>query len=368
MSASNSDLSNQAQKVILVILESHLEARFNQFSNRHNLPVIKLGLKPRFSKNIFVLCMNRLLHLKSINAALRNKLPAGDRYLFILSNAEGYVAATAIEHIRRKYPQSIIGSVQHGDFELVAKSWLKKLAISALNRASKLLQNGKIIGYGFGGIVLDFYVVYNQHYSRYLSEAWKGRSKYGAIVSANFILGRLEPPSEIGVKSFCEKRVLFALQPLAEMGIVNKTVEMLLNRLVIFDLKKDHDKIYIRRHPYAESIGDFSNCVSLDPSQPIEDQITENAIGTVASYSSSLLHRFEHWPITIRSYYSQSLRRFDDAYFHLRNVKEIDLREKLVSPSIRFTKNDLTPPFYEIGFADVAGLLKVMEEYETTQE
>ncbi len=361
MSASTSNLKIQAQKVILVVLESHLEARFSQFAIRHKLPVIKLGLKPRFSKNILVLCTNRLLHLKNIKAALRNNLPEGDHHKFILSNAEGYIAATAIEHIRRKYPKSIIGSIQHGDFELVEKTWLKKLSINTLNCASKLLQNGRIIGYGFGGIVLDFYVVYNSHYSQYLSEVWRGRSKYGAIVSANFILGPLEPPNEVGKKSFCKKRVLFALQPLAEMGIVNKNVEMLLNSLVIFDLKKRHDKIYVRQHPYAESIGDFSDCFSLNPAQPIEDQITEHEIGSIASYSSSLLHRFEHWPINVQSYYNESLSKFDDAYFHFRNVREIDLRKKSVQASTRFKKNDFNSPFYEIGFANVAGLLKAIK-------
>lgn len=334
-----------------IVVEPHLEKRFSDFARRNELFETKLDLRPRFSKILPRQFVKRLTHKKELVTAFR-KIEMLDGYdCLILSNAEGYIAANLIRYIRKAKPNLRIVAIQHGDFELIPQTKLRQCITNTLNAVSRLLNNIDVSGHGFGGIKVDRYVVYNQKYKDFLCSC--GYSDHEVVIGSQLIFGDLLPPSQLSKKLFETSKVIFVMQPLAEMGIVSQSKETKLNDLLIEFLQQNYREVFLRQHPFANSKFSVSGATLLSNELSIENQIEKIGITALASYCSSILLKLERWPLQLTAFYHPDLKKFDTAFCFFRNVMELDIQNGEVRVSKQFPPKDGNYYFYQEGETNI---------------
>ena len=344
---------------IFINLERHLEARFERFCARHGIETHNLKLSPRFSANLLAQLALRLKHSPQIKEALSQLLLLKGDYLFILSNAEGYIAETTIKFIRKHKPNSKIVAIQHGDFEFISPNNTRGLFLKALNLFAIFFYQTCVAGRGFGGTKVDLYVVFNTIYKDFLVESGYAEDK--VVVGAGFIFGDdLNPPKTSQKPNDSQKAVVFALQPLSNMGIVSPKVEQAMNDLIIQFLKVRYDKIFVKHHPYAKSILSETDVECLPDNESVEDLLLRLEASALVSFSSSLLLKLERWPIELISFFHPSLNKYSSVYPYFKTVMELDLESNEVTPCNRFTKSHNRSFFYEVGCSSKSDIFKVL--------
>ncbi len=343
------------KKAAFIVVESHLEKRFSDFAQRNDLAEIKLDLRPRFSKVLLWQFFKRLTHKTELVTAFQ-KIVMLDAYdCFVLSNAEGYIAANLIKFIKKAKPEVRIVVIQHGDFELIphtsGRAWVTRI----LNSISRLLNAVDVSGYGFGGLKVDRYIVYNQNYKDFLQ--FCGYSNNEVVIGSNLIFNDLLPPPQLPNKRGKSSNVIFVMQPLAKMGIVPQSKEIELNDLLIEYLKQNYDEVFLRQHPFADSQFSVGGTIPLTNEMSIEDQIIDIGITALASFCSSILLKLERWPLQLTAFYHPELKKFDTAFWFFRKVMELDTQKGEVKLSSRFPPKDNKHYFYQEGETDIEKVL-----------
>jgi hypothetical protein len=344
---------------IFVTLEQHLEARFENFCARHKFQSYNLGLSPRFSNNFFEQLTLRLRHRSKIKSALSQLLSLNEDRVFILSNAEGYIAENAIRFIRKHRPNSKIVAVQHGDFEFIAPNNMRGFFLRALNLFSTLFFQTCVAGRGFGGTKVDLYVVFNAIYKDFLIN--NGYAGGEVLIGSRFIFGEgLYPPKTRRKLQSKQSTAVFALQPLSNMGIVSPNLEKAMNDLIIQFLKDRYEVVLLKHHPYAKSIFSITDVKCLPDDEPVEDILLRLNVNTLVSFSSSLLLKLERWPIELIAFFHPSLNKYSSVYPYFKNVMELDLENNCIKNCNRFEKSHGKGFFYEAGVANKSDIFSAL--------
>lgn len=343
------------KKAAFIVVETHLEKRFSDFAKRNDLEEINLDLKPRFSKALFWQFFKRLAHKTELVTAFR-KIEMLDAYdCFVLSNAEGYIAANLIKFIRKAIPEVRIVAIQHGDFELIIPTRGRAWATRFLNATSRFMRAIDVSGYGFGGLKVDRYIVYNQSYKDFLKSC--GYSDSEVVIGSQLIFNDLLPPRQLSHKQSENSKVIFVMQPLAQMGIVSQSKEIELNDLLINFLKQNYNEVFLRQHPFANSQFSVGGAITLTNETSIEDQIIDIGITALASFCSSVLLKLERWPLQLTAFYHPELKKFDTAFCFFRNVMELDTQNGEIKLSSRFPPKDEKRYFYQEGETNMVKVL-----------
>lgn len=242
------------KEVILIVIEKHMDSSFDLLTkklNERNILVNKIYLPSNDKKNTFFW---RLLHgknyLNNLRKVIEDKKLLGNENIF-LSCGEGFEIANLSMWLGNLSNYNLI-AIQHGIMPKTMK-FHKKIFRLILNRVSQLILRFNIIGNGFGGTKLNYYMVYSSTYKSFLVNNM-GWSKENIIVSGELLKER----NEIKFKSdFNVKTCLLLLQdfPLAEMMSLETYKKYLLK--IIDELKNNFDEVVIRLHPKM-NLDDYS--------------------------------------------------------------------------------------------------------------
>lgn len=254
------------EKKLFIVLEEHLAERYSYLINKHQFEVYHVGGFGNIQigtslKDI----LNRVWYrntvkqeYKKLNCFFEEKTRVYDISQVYFSNAEGYIAYNLITRTKKEFPSLELIALQHGVFEFsqAPKSFIRK----SINILFKSLTGIYPIGLGFGGKIIDKYIVYNQTYKDFLVNEFNWPEQ-DVIINLNFLKSELYDKKESVTKE--GPVALFLMQCLSRSSMCSISEENYLNRSVIEYLSKRFDKVLIKKHPAntEELIFPFDNKV-----------------------------------------------------------------------------------------------------------
>lgn len=240
------------EKSLFIILEDHLEQRFKYTIEKYGFISYKVsGFKNIQLGNSTKNILNRILkknivsrESKKLIDFITDCLNMHEIETIYFSSSEGYIAHNLITTVKNKFPRLELIGLQHGIFELslAPKNPIRKL----INLFFKITVGIYPIGVGFGGKIVDKYIVYNQVYKEFLVKEfqWKEES-----VEINLVFLKEELFDK---KTHVNKEgsvALFLMQGLSVAQLCSPEEENYLNEKVLAYLMKKHKSVYIKPHP-----------------------------------------------------------------------------------------------------------------------
>ncbi|WP_109098931.1 polysialyltransferase family glycosyltransferase [Aquimarina sp. AU58] len=310
---------------LFITLEEHLQERYKYIIDKYNFKsynlenLKELGLGTSFSSIKKRIQYRRKLREEYIKLKdwILNENEQGEIVQIYLSNVEGYIAHNIIKAIKKDFPTIECIGLQHGVFEfsLKPKSPIRKL----INIFFKTTMGIYPLGVGFGGKIVDKYIVYSKIYKDFLINEFNW-DKSNVEVNLGFLKAELLDQKKTIAKD--GSIALFLTQCLSKSSLCSSEVENYLNEKVISYLIHKHDKVLIKRHPACTK----DNLTTTNPNvTPIDDLIEAFNMSTHAySYSSTTLIEAELFDIESYAINSSLVKEDKSVYKIFKNVIDFD--------------------------------------------
>lgn len=316
------------EKSLFVILEDHLEQRYKYTIEKYGFMSYKVGgFKNIQLGNSTKSILNRILQRSIVNQEseklinfISDSLNTHELESIYFSSSEGYIAHNLITRVKKKFPKLELIGLQHGIFEfsLAPKSYFRK----AINIFFKTVTGIYPIGVGFGGKIVDKYIVYNQIYKDFLIKKfdWKEND---VEINLEFLKAELLDKKISIKKNGCI--ALFLMQGLSLAQFCTKKQEDYLNEKVVEYLISKYETVYIKPHPGSSLNAEFERKYK---SLIINDLIDAFNLSTHAySYSSTALFDAELFELEVFAINSNLVKEDKSIYRIFKNV--IDFEKEL---------------------------------------
>lgn len=240
------------EKSHLVIFEKSMNSRFIEFAEENKMSYSTLNMDNLLIGGLFLGLINRIINrnhfkkrLNKLIEMINDKQP---KQIF-LSNIEGYIGLSGSKILKEKFPEIKFIALQHGVFPLKNKT-LKDDLIRFLNKITFFCFGICVLGEGFGGILVDKYIVYGKAEKTFLvnQKKWEANN---IEVNLKFLKSHLLK-SKLLNNTTLENNTIFLLQSLSGSNICSAEDEKILIDQTLKYLSKKYSKVYIKEHPFCK--------------------------------------------------------------------------------------------------------------------
>ncbi|MGY3795215.1 polysialyltransferase family glycosyltransferase [uncultured Aquimarina sp.] len=315
---------------VFIVIEEHMQERYTHLINKYGYKnfCLKdfqgLNLGASFS-HVFKRIYYREILNKEYNK-LRFWIEKVNTEVNIevvyLSNSEGYIAHNIARRLRYDFPEITLIALQHGIFDMSRIP--KRFSRLLINKFCWFFFKICPLGVGFGGKIVDQYIVYNEAYKDFLMTEYKWKD-HEVKVDLSFLKSELFEKKVTSKKE--DDTAIFLLQCLAKAKLCSAEQEHYLNTKTLTYLSKKYTKVLIKEHPAATE----NHRVELMQNCEYIDNLIEgfNRSSFAYSYSSTALLDAEIFDIETFAIKSEKLKWSKDIYKLFKNTinfeNEIDI-------------------------------------------
>ena len=255
---------------IFIVLEEHLRDRYTYIIDKYNFEsYLVTNFGDLLLGSSIVKTFERIHHreileneYKKLINWIKSRLQTKNVDQIYLSNSEGYVAHNFAIRLKKEFPEIKLVALQHGVFSLSRIP--KKSTRLVINKTCKVLFGFYPIGIGFGGKIVDKYIVYNDFYKKFLIDrhGWKENE---VEVNFKFLKSDLYDKKIEGNKT--KDTAVLLLQCLSKAKLCTDKDESFLNTTTINYLSRKYKEVLIKEHPVYVNQERFtlpSNCRYID--------------------------------------------------------------------------------------------------------
>lgn len=227
-----------------------MKKRFESMSKIHGLIVFHANLDNFLSGNKVFNFIKRLESKDKILNAIDNLgafIVENKIKTLFFSTAEGYASHNLIYHINKRFPKVELIALQHGLFPLGfsrSKESLRRLVNGLFKKCFGVFP----FGVGFGGLLLDIYMVYSERERKFLVEK-RGWPREKVKVSLEFVKSDVFLELKKRKLTQNEGNAIFLMQCLSSSGLCSPEKEMFYNQSIINTLSKQYTSLYLKGHP-----------------------------------------------------------------------------------------------------------------------
>lgn len=271
------------EKSHLIIFEKSMNNRFILIANKHNISYTALNFENVSSGNPLLDAINRIIDSRNIKERINNLIDyiiENEPKQIYLSNIEGFIGYSCSRILKKRFPGIKFIALQHGVFPLEFNLNKNKI-IKLLNNLTFNTLGIGLFGEGFGGLIVDKYIVYGNAEKDFLisSRGWKQES---IEENLNFLKSYMLTNKKFKKKEGYKGNAIFLLQNLSSSKLCSDKDEMkLINKTLIY-LSRKYNVVYIKEHPFClERI----NRIKIRENVVVVEDIIEGYMKSEIAYS-----------------------------------------------------------------------------------